>query len=228
MNVTEPASWIAVTKPDWSSEYYQAADVTYGSICLLCFLIGTLGNIVCFLYFKSKKRDISSVTYMMITGNDIVVSMTILPVGISYWSERQPGVLFGSENGCSVWTYLWEMAVAFSIFLVICLSVTRTISLLRPFRRQRVRYLIVATVMFIVLRLATLLGYHTQEGVTIEFNAWFASCSMSVSDTHNEVVVLILHVSGIITYIAPAFVVVTSCVISTVLLTRRNDCVQQR
>ena len=135
-----------VTRPTFN----QAADVTYGSICCLCFLVGTLGNIVCFLYFKSKKRDISSITYMMITANDIVVSMTILPVGISYWSERQPGILFGSEYLCKAWPFLWGTAVEFSIFLVICLSVTRTISLLKPFKQKKVSYLIVAVIRYLM------------------------------------------------------------------------------
>ena len=76
--------------------------------------------------------------------------MTILPVGISDWSKRQTGILFGSENSCSAWTYLWDMAVAFSIFLAICLGVTRTISLLKPFKQQKVRYLSVAVIRYLV------------------------------------------------------------------------------
>ena len=61
----------------------HAADVTYGTILCLCFLLGTVGNIVSFLYFKAKKRDISSVVYMLITANDIAVSVAVVPVGIS-------------------------------------------------------------------------------------------------------------------------------------------------
>ena len=96
--------------------FNQTVEVMYGSIYFLCFLIGTIGNIVSFLYFESKKREISSVIYMMITANDIVVSIMILPVGISFWSKRKPGLIFGNKYGCEIWSYVWGLAVAKSIF----------------------------------------------------------------------------------------------------------------
>ena len=123
----------------YTTIFNQAADLIYGSICFLCFLVGTIGNAVSFFYFKSKKRDISSVSYMMITANDIVVSATVLPVGISFCSKRQPDLLFGNTSSCVAWNYVWNTAVLLSIFLVLSLSVTRTISLLRPFKKLKVR-----------------------------------------------------------------------------------------
>ena len=119
--------------------FNKAADMTYGFICCLFFFIGTVGNLISFIYFKSKKRDISNVIYTFITGNDILISIAILPVGISSLSNRQPGPWFASDYDCVAWVYLWEIAVSISIFLVICLSICRTIALLRPFKRQKIR-----------------------------------------------------------------------------------------
>ena len=82
--------------------YDDAANVTYGCMFCLCFLIGTVGNVVSFLLFKSKKRDISNVIYMIITANDIVISALSLPVGISYLSGRQPGILFDNKYDCVI------------------------------------------------------------------------------------------------------------------------------
>ena len=73
--------------------FNRGADVAYVSICCLCFLIGTSGNLVSFLYFKTKTKEISTVIYMMTTLNDVLISILILPVGVSYWSKRQPGTL---------------------------------------------------------------------------------------------------------------------------------------
>ena len=87
-------------------DFNHAADVPYGTICCLCFLLGTVGNIVSFLCFKAKKRDISSVIYMLITANDIVVSVVVVPVGISFLSERSPGIIFGTSLSCKAWPYL--------------------------------------------------------------------------------------------------------------------------
>ena len=211
----------------YTAIFNQTADLIYGSICFLCFLVGTIGNAVSFLYFKSKKRDISCVSYMMITANDIVGSTTILPVGISFCDKRQPGLLFGNTWSCVAWKYVWSSAVSFSIFLVLSLSVTRTISLLRPFRKQKVRYLIIAVVTYFVLLMTTRIGWRQLEDTKIAFHPKASSCgTFLVADILASGVVFFI-VSNIV-QIAPAFVVATSCIISTVLLTRRNQHVQQR
>ena len=131
-----------------------AVNYFYGSICCLCFLIGTLGNIASFSYFKSKKSDISSLIYMLITANDIVVSITLLPVGMSFLSKGKPGLIFGNKYGCATWYYTWKIAIKLSVFLVLCLSVTRTFSLLRPFIRQKIKYFVLAVMIMIVMNLA--------------------------------------------------------------------------
>ena len=140
--------------------FNKAADMTYGFICCLFFFIGTVGNLISFIYFKSKRRDISNVIYMIITGNDILISITILPVGISSLSNRQPDPWFSSEYGCVAWVYIWKVAVSISIFLVICLSISRTTSLLRPFKRQKIRYFIISVITYLVLVLPLNIRVH--------------------------------------------------------------------
>ena len=209
-------------------EYNEAVDVTYGSVYFLCFLIGTVGNSDSFLYFKSKKRDISSVIYMMITANDIVINVAGLPVGISLWCQRKPGLIFGNKYGCAAWIYVWDIAVAISIFLVICLSITRTISLISPFKRQKVRYLILAVLIYFVGTLVRMIWVRSLEGTKILHSKDIMHCNIDVSGTDNVDLLFGIIVERNIVYIAPAFVVATSCVISAVLLTRRNENVQAR
>ena len=209
----------------------DAADVTYGAICCLCFLIGSCGNMVSLLYFRSKKRDISSTIYMMITANDVVVSMLVLPVGLSYWSNRQPGLLFGNKYSCAAWFHIWCIAISFSIFLVMCLSITRTISLLRPFRQQNVRYLMVAVIIFILIDLIHIVVLNMVMDIDIVYKPNLSSCRISPPHSLTSVQI---HGASVISFIrnmqniAPAFVVATSCVISAVLLTRGNKLVHQR
>ena len=223
MNYTTSAPFLT-----WSPD--NTADRTCGSICFLLFLIGTLGNIVSFLYFKfkSKRRDISSVIYQIITANDTVISLTILPVGISYWSRRDPGPLFGNRYGCAAWVYLWEISVSLSVFLVTCLSITRTISLLVPFMQQKVRYLTMAVLIYSGLMLGRTIILHTLEDIEILFSVDFLQCGLFLTGRPNPAVLLCLLVSRNIAYTVPAFVVAISCVISAVLLTRRNKQVQGR
>ena len=210
--------------------FNQAADITYGLICCLCFFFGTLGNLSSFIYFRSKKRDISNVIYMMITINDAAISLTVLPVGISFFSDRKPGILFGSEYGCAAWVYVWNIAVTISIILVMCLSISRTISLLRPFKLQKVRHLILAVVLCCVILLVVMIAFNKQKGMKVLFSHLCARCDFvfGLSDTPTEGALLALEVFRNLTYVAPTFVVATSCAISAILLTRKKEHVEQK
>ena len=200
-----------------------------GSICCLCFLIGTLGNIVCFLYFKSKKKDISSVIYMLITANDIVVSIIILPVGISFLSKGQPGIMFSNNYGCIAWENVWRVAISCSVFLVLCLCVTRTISLLRPFQRQKVRYLVIAVVVNLVINLLKMAYMTTRNSTEVKFSTLRSRCdSHVVFPIKDKGDLYGLAVVDNILFTAPVIVVAVSCMMSMVVLRRRNENVQQR
>ena len=220
-------NWVTTNGISTTPTFHEAADVTYGGFYCLCFLIGTLGNIVSFLYFISKKMDISNVLYTMITVNDVVISIIVLPVGMSLWSDRRPGLLFGSEGGCAAWAYLWHTAVASSIFLVLCLSISRTISLVRPFKEQSVKCLIVSIVVYISLTLAMLLSVHIEEVVKIDFHAWDTRCDMVLisktpGDTHGAVA-NILEAGRNTAFLVPALLVAISSIISAVLLARGSE-----
>ena len=211
-----------------SSKFNETVDQTYGFICCLCFLIGTIGNIVSFIYFKSRKRDISSFIYMMITANDVLVSIAILPLGTSLLSNRQPGLLFGNRYGCVASVYYWEIAVAFSIFLVMCISISRTISLLRPFKHLKLKYLIISVMMFLATYLASLLSIHFTQDVDIHFYPSLARCKWNDTMTFDKAETITHFLFYNTVFTAPALIVATSCVISSVLLTRRNKDAQIR
>ena len=208
-------------------EFNEAADVAYGSFLCLCFLIGTLGNFVTFIYFATKKRDISSVIYMFITANDSVVSITVLPVGIAFLSSRQPGILFGNKYGCLAWIYVWKVAISLSVFLVLCLCTTRTISLLKPFKQQKIRYLVVAIVIYAVLMIARVINQHLNSDI-VSFSQGSAQCEMWILDSRSEANVITVLISNNMVFTAPAFVVASSCAISIVVLTKKNENVQQK
>ena len=201
-----------------------------GSICCYFFFIGTLGNIVSFLYFKSKKKDISCVIYMLITANDLVISILVLPVGISFLSKGQPGIIFRNKYGCAVWRNLWSLAVFVSVFLVLCLCVTRTISLLRPFQKQKVRYLVFAVVTYLIINLALIAIMKSNESISVKFSPMYSHCGrfVDLNDPKGKAALYVISLNENIFCTAPAIVVAISCVISVVVLTRRNRNVQQR
>ena len=211
----------------WNGEFSQATDITYGLICVSCSFVGILGNIFSFFFFKAKKRDISTVIYMLITGCDIVISILVLPVGISLLSQRNPGLIFGNTYSCTVWAYMWNTAVTLSFFLVICLSVTRTISLFQPFKQLNAWKLCISVLVYIVVSLGHSLWYYLKGSFVVDFSLKSSKCNLLVLSTDGGRLDPIALLRGI-SYVAPIFVVAVSCVISVILLTRKNEDIQQR
>ena len=209
--------------------YNETADVTIGCMLCLCFLIGTVGNLVSFIYFKSKKRDISNVIYMFITATDIVISVSSLPVGISYLSRRQLGILFGNKYGCVVFYFIWNIAILLSVFLVLCLSAARTISLLRPFLKQKIRYLVIAALTYTILMLTKLASFDSLGTTIVKFDKRYSMCLLIfyVKEPGSPELIAIM-VSYNLVYTLPALVVAISCVITVVVLKRSSRNVQQR
>ena len=198
--------------------FNRAADLVYGLFCVMCFTIGTTGNIASFFYFLSKKKDVPSTVYMMVTITDTVISMLILPVGISFLSNRDPGLIFHYKIPCAGWTFLWGITVRLSTFFVLCLCVTRTYSLIRPFSQQKILYLLMVVLIYVLLQVAQWVGL-TLLGAYYGFSPAYASCSMFLSESANiSAISLFLDITTIITFILPLFVVIVSCVITTVIL----------
>ena len=223
----QPVYWTSSSVTKFS----KAADVSYGSILCLCFLIGTIGNIISFLYFRSKKRDISNVIYMLISANDIVVCIASLPIGITYLSNREPGILFGNNYSCVASIYLWRISLYLSLFLVSCLCVARTVSMLRPFWKQKVRYLILAVTLYVTLYLGWIVicqwsGIETVQYFTRYSQCWWGS-GYVLYDEIPEIYLVMNSVINCLIYTTPALAVSISCVMSAVVLTRRNMNVQQ-
>ena len=211
-------------------DFNEAADVINGVICCLCFFIGTFGNIFSFLHFKSKsKKDMSTTVYMLITAIDTMISVAVIPVGISYLTQRSGGLLFKNKHSCEAWWYLFSTSVAYSIFLVMCLSTTRTISLVMPFYKMKKRFLAISLLPHIVVQIAQITVFNLTDGVEVEFKKESPFCDIVIDDkTADRTAVIFLHLGYNLAFTASAVVVATSCIISTIILKRRNRLLPQQ
>ena len=217
----------------WSSTWYwnnKAAEVTCGSSFLISFIIGTMGNIVSFLYFQSRKRDISNSIYMLTTVTDFVISITLLFIGRSFFSKRYPTMLFINKYSCAAWYYIFCITTTYlSPFLVLCLCVARTLSLLKPFLKQKIRYVVIAVTFFVAVNLAMMAILHSLGVLIVEYSYLAAICFVAFDDNWRHTVVFkFVVVSQTCLRLAQAVTVIVSCIISVVILTRKNKNVQQR
>ena len=127
-------------------------NLLYGSLCVLCFLLGTTFNSCSLYYFLRKPRHLSTLVYIAITTTDIGICFITAPVAVSYLSNRAP-VMFGSVVFCQIWGFLWNALARMSVFLVAVLSISRTFSLKYPFKQVSKKLIVGLMVGYAVIQL---------------------------------------------------------------------------
>ena len=136
-NATDKPASSALQTPDVSEfmsvETYRTYDVLIGLILLVCFFIGLPGNLASFIYF-SRRKDFAGLVYSLISGIDTVTCLIHIPVMIALFNGRKPGI-FANKIFCVGWNVVFYFQAQISMFLVMCLSVSRTIAIVLPFYR---------------------------------------------------------------------------------------------
>ena len=128
-------------------------DYLLGSLLLLCTLVGIPGNVSGIFFFVTKtRRDRVTLLYIVICSVDSVTTLVNLPVAIAMFRGRQPGV-FNNYLFCVLWEVLYTILQKLSIFLVLLLSLSRTITILKPFHKIRIVTILCSVVGYVVFLL---------------------------------------------------------------------------
>ena len=114
---------------------FRTYDALLATGFFICLVIGLPGNCLALAYFaQTKNRNLPTLLYMAASSTDIVTSIVHLPVTLNLLNMRDPGLL-GSEIFCRVWYYTLLSLQLMSMFVVMLLSLSRTIVILFPFYR---------------------------------------------------------------------------------------------
>lgn len=138
----------------------QICDKTLGVALVCCTVVGVTGNTLALKYFSSQQkqqgtheprnRDLANLLYIFICSIDICTSIAHFPVAGSLFMKRSP-VLFNSKIICPAWRIIYSSLENVSMFLVMLLSVCRTISILFPFYDVRCRRVMFACLLYSLL-----------------------------------------------------------------------------
>ena len=224
MSMTATASSL-----DPPATFSTSLDLFYGSVLILCLVIGVLGNLAALIYFISKESDLSNTIYKCVATNDLVISLACAPVGISYLSKsRDIGVVFGSGPGCYIWIQMWYTGYRVSIFLVVVLSFSRTLSMLKPFLQQNVRAVLGVIVGYSLGTLTSFIALEMLPELEIGFERGFVSCGLMISvdyykDASAGTVLVLIEAGMILTLIIEFLVVLITAAMSCYLLVFRKS-----
>ena len=113
-----------------AEEEYRIYDILLAVTLSLCTVVGLPGNLSSLVYFYSaSRRDFSSLIYTLVCGIDICTCVIHLPVMIALYNTRKPGI-FGETTFCIAWIVVFYYLQKISMFLVMLLSVSRTITII--------------------------------------------------------------------------------------------------
>jgi hypothetical protein len=124
-------------------------DNLIGCILVFCFIFGVPGNLVALKNFYSRKKDPPTLLYISISCVDSWTCLAHLPTTISLFGGRAP-ILFNSLAACTGWTVVFRFLQKVSIYLVMLLSVYRTLVIVSPFRKVAGSYLLASLGMYTV------------------------------------------------------------------------------
>ena len=145
------------------AQFMIELDCFFGAFLILLTIIGLCGNITSFSYFwKRRKKTIHDFLYMLISAVDGLTSMTSLPVITSLLNFRAPS-LFDTEVICKCWPIAFYLLIRVSMFLVIIVSVTRALAIVKPLTGKHAgvqpKYVIVGMIAYCLLLLTIDLVY---------------------------------------------------------------------
>ena len=181
MTTTEPVPPTPSVEEFLSEEQFRIYDTLLAVTLTLCTLVGLPGNIVSLLYFySSKQRNFSNLIYTFVCCIDIGTSIVPIPVMIALFNARRPGI-FGETIFCVGWSVFFYYLQLMSMFLVMLMSVSRSIKLIFLLHKIERRFLILSFLLytgFIITRFIMTLCLHLGGKAVFAFSSpspycWF-------------------------------------------------------
>ena len=200
------------------------ADKMIGAALVLFISVGVPGNIISLLYFWSKRKDsLPNVLLTVLSAVDACTCILTLPIICSLVSDRRPLAFFLNYTICGVWYVPFYFTLRFSQFMVLVVSVTRTLAILAPFYQVNNRAICVGCVVYagyILTVQNVLLG----SGVTkLMYFSSIASCTETNSVIPPDWKYTALVMNNVVNLSLISVIVFVSFVLSVMALAKESS-----
>ena len=193
-------------------------DKLLGGFLAICLVVGTTGNIISLNYFLSTKRaTLAEKLYAIMCSIDFCTCIFHFPVMMSLLRGREPG-LFLDLWFCGAWTVSFEFVQSTTTFLVMLISLTRTIKITFPFIKIHKRLVLWSFGGYCVLSFV-----HFLVGITVDMTfAYFGDVVYCVTTCKYEWFNKMLNIFSSMQTGIPSLIIFLSFVISALNLRRAS------
>ena len=134
--------------PHWM---VRSLDIFNGILAFYMATFGILWNMMALVFFLQSKKDVIKIIYISITIIDLLTCLLMAPIGVSDLDFRK-GHFFSNRIFCNAHGFLWNIAARLSVFLIMELSVTRTVYLLFPFKNISRKAILILIVVYTMMQ----------------------------------------------------------------------------
>lgn len=136
------------TMPHW---LVRSLDIFNGTIAVYIATFGALSNVIALVFFNKSRKDLISMLYIAITFVDLITCILMIPIGVTDLDFRKPHLFF-NRFFCNGHGYLWNVTARLTVFLVMILSITRTVFLLFPFKIINKKTVVITIIVYAVIQ----------------------------------------------------------------------------
>ena len=113
----------------------STADMFLGWVLIMCMVVGIPSNLLSFFYFTQRaNKSVHNTLYTVVTITDTVTLATAFaPISVLISDTERSAMLFGNPRVCKSWTMIFYFTLRYTLFTVMMISVSRTISIKAPF-----------------------------------------------------------------------------------------------
>ena len=200
-------------------------DSVLAACCIACFIVGTIGNILSLIFFVNKRKlYLPTKIYILMTITDTSSCFLVIVVAFSFINGRQAS-LFQFNWLCDVWSTVWNITPYFSVFLVLILSVVRTISLVNPFKIIKQRVVLTVVFVYLFYLIARIIVPQVMKKSYHDYDYKDTHCVVRIYDYKEGGLFSYLIASNVIQLAMPVIPIIVSCVLSCYCLFKsRNAC----
>ena len=231
MSTTEPSPTTPNVDEFLSEEQTKVYDTLLAATLSICTLVGLPGNIASLMYFySSKRKDFSSFIYILVCSIDICTCVMHLPVMIALYTNRNPG-MFSQTIFCIGWNVLFNYVQQASMFLVMLMSVARSIKLVYKYYRINTNWLLSAFLVYsgsIIVRFLLLLIFGGAGDMFYGYSNVMAYCiyyifkDQSFSQIDQLVHSVYIGIPPILVVVSLSFSIISLCQKKNASVSRMN------
>lgn len=199
--------------------YGSPMETALGVAYIILVIMGIPSNIVSVIHFSTQTararstREYFKWIYTNIALVDLAITVFCFPVIAVFLDDKRNSVFFHDDMFCKFWGFLWEVLPYYSVFLVLVMSISRMLILVKPMMVLSKRLLFFTLAIYNILLITAKVTFYMAEITKIDFTKRDTLCILTYVEA-NQSIYPVYTFFNIILLAVPIIPICISCFLS--------------